>query len=134
MFIYNLVSTLTVLFGVTLLISFVLFILSGGDAPVYGLVILVAGVLLFASMYGEAKIAENNTTTETEIVQMEVNKCDITQGEYKTEYHITVGNKHIIRVTAEEYAEINVGDMVEIEVVTKTVFGEAKKPNISLKG
>ena len=139
MFWYGLLTALTVVFTLVGLCAFILFILSGCESPEIFLVAIVAGVIAFALGTGSTAIEKANTTTDTYTMQMEVTKCDVTSvglrnGKVKTRCYLTVGDKYLIEVSPEEYAKINVGDIVSVEITTETRFGDVMNPTAILKG
>ena len=137
MFWYILLMALFVLFGVAALVSVALFIISGCECPEILIVTLVLVIISFGFECGATAVEDENTTINVDTVQMEVTKCDITSVNYngviQQKYYVTVGDKHIVNVNAEEYAELNVGDVVTVEIITTTKFGEVQKTRKVLK-
>ena len=80
---------------------------------------------------GASYIRACNTTTTATTKQMEISKLDLTETKStstpsKVKYYMGVtdnGDNHfVIRVTPEEYVMHEVGDIVKVEIETKTVF------------
>lgn len=139
MFWYILLQALTIVFAIIVIGTIIIFILSGCDCAEILLVTLVAIIIAVASGYGVTAIEKANTTTNTDVVQMEITKCDLTtirseNGIIQQNCYITAGDKYLVEVSAEKYAQLNVGDMVMIEITTKTKFGEVQKPTMCIKG
>jgi hypothetical protein len=139
MVLYVILALLAVLLGMGGMIVFFLFVVT--DCEPYQLLIafVILAVLALGLGLGAVAIENANTTTDIEVVQMEVNKIDITSvctsnGFARNNCYITVGNKYVVEVTEKQYAALNVGDVVSVEVETKTVFGEVQKPTVRLKG
>lgn len=122
-------TVLTIIFGAVGIIALVLFIVSMCDVPACGLVAIICIVLAFGCCVGTTEIEKANTTTQTQVVEMEITKCDMTSvkaasGMVRDNFYITAGNKYVIQVSAKDYAALNVGDVVSVEIETKTTFGE----------
>jgi len=107
-----------------------IFVLSGCDAPEFLILALILGGIAVGAGCGAAEIENENTTLTTEVVRMEVTDKDIGNDNF----YITVGNKYLINVEANEYAKLDKGDAVLVQITTKTKFVEAKKPMVTLKG
>lgn len=139
MFWYVLLMILAIVFTIVAVGSLIVFILSGCDFVEILLVTLVAGVIALGTGFGTMSVEKANTTIDTNVVQMEITKCDITSvkssnGIIQHNCFITVGDKYLVKVSEEEYAGLNVGDIVDIEIINETIFGEAQNPTITLSG
>lgn len=130
-------NVLAVLLGAVAMGAFVIAIFDGFDGGTL-IVSLVATALAVVLGLTAFSIEKANTTTDVDVVQMEVTKCDMTSvrsnGVTQIDCYVTVGNKYMVEVSTEKYAELNVGDVVLVEIETKTVFGEVAKPTVRLKG
>lgn len=139
MFWYIVLFILATIFGIIAVGALIMFILSLAEVPEILWITLIAGIIAIGLGLGATEIQNANTTLDTDTAQMEITKCDMTSvklssGMTKESYFITVGNKYIVEVSSEKYAKFNVGDVVLVEVTTKTTFGETMKPTIALKG
>lgn len=137
MFWYVLLMVLMVLSAVVMIATLFIFILSGCDVPEIFAVTMVSIVIFIFAGVGATSIKNANTTVDTEVVQMQITKCDIAgisvhNGKMQFDCYITVDNKYIIEVSREKYAELNVGDVVSVEVTTKTEFNTVKRATVNL--
>ena len=128
MFWYVVLNVFMVLFALVALAAFVIFLISGCDAPEVLLAVFIAGLIAAGCCYGATSIEKANTITYTNVAEMEVTKCDMVcvtsnNATPKLHYYVTVDNEHIVEVTSEEYAKLNIGDTVSVEIETKTTFG-----------
>ena len=126
---------LNVSFGLAAFVSFVLFILSECDIQELLIITFVALIISIAFGCGATEIENANTTITTDVAQMKITKCEITNANSNDEQYdcyITVNSKHIINVEEKEYAQLNVGDVVTVEIVTKTKFGEVQTSTMIL--
>ena len=132
MFWYGLLNVLMTLFALVAGAAFIGFILTGCDMPGLLLAAFLIGAIAVGCGFGTMSIEEANTTTYTDVVEMEITKCDITSVSStstsdRTICYITVGDEHLIEVSPEEYAKLNVGDIVPVTVETKTTFGKTTR-------
>lgn len=139
MFWYILLFILAVIFGLMALSAFVLFLLSGCEVSEILLITLALVIIAVALGYGATTIEKENTTINTDIVEIEITKIDITSvslsnGNTQQKCYITVGDRYLVSVLPEEYANLNIGDIVTVEITNITKFGEAQKPIVTLKG
>lgn len=129
MFWYIVLKVLAIIFALVAFGAVVVFILCGCEEAEILLITLAAGVIAFGLYFGAAQIEKANTTIHTEVVEMEVGECYMTDvkmasGMVETNCYIEVGNKYIIEVPFEEFPSFNEKDTVLVEVETKTTFGE----------
>lgn len=139
MFWYILLFILAVIFGLMALSAFVLFLLSGCEVSEILLITFALVIIAVALGYGATTIEKENTTINTDIVEIEITKIDITSvslsnGNTQQKCYITVGDRYLVSVLPEEYANLNIGDIVTVEITNITKFGEAQKPIVTLKG
>lgn len=129
-------STLTILTGVFIVVAIASLVFAMADCPGMFIACLVAVAIAVAANYGVEAIEEKNTTITTEVVAMEVTKLDITStgdnGYVRKICYVTVSDEYIVEVNPEQYVKLNIGDIVDVEIVVKTVFGEKSKPIITL--
>jgi hypothetical protein len=58
-------------------------------------------------------------------MEMEITKCDlVAAADDQLKFYLTLGNKYIVSVSPYDYAELNVGDTILVDVETKTTFGK----------
>lgn len=127
--------------GVGLMIFFFMYMTSDSVISSIIIAIIIAiGIIIFLWVGNEHCI--NNTTTTTEVVQMEVVKLDLVKndthnGKYEElEYYISITNgtdSFIKAITQEEYVTYNIGDIVNVEVTTTSYDGRTKK-TATIKG
>lgn len=130
MALYVILVVLVSILTVVSLVGIVIFVLSGCELGEVLVATLIAVALAFGCGAGATAVEKSHTETRVEYIQCVVDKCDITDNKC----YISAGG-YLIEVTPEEYATLNVGeDTVMVEITTKTVFGEARKPTIALKG
>lgn len=137
MFWYGLLNVLVILFALVAAAAFIGFILTGCDMPELLLVAFLIGAIAVGCGFGTTSIEEANTTIYTDVVEMEITKCDITSvsstsASDRAICYITVGDEYIIEVSPEEYAKLNIGDIVPVTVKTKTTFGKTTE-HVSLE-
>lgn len=138
MFWYTILIVLSTLFALALIASFALFVMSGCEGEL-AIIMFIALIITIASTAGADAIERANTEVETNTVQMEVVKMDIIGTDSNGNIRFWMALKtpykmYSMKVSGEEYANLSIGDSVLIEITTETVFGEAKKPTLSLKG
>jgi uncharacterized membrane protein YeiB len=115
--------------GIAAIVAFVLFLLTQGEIPQLLFIALAILIVAIIVSCGANAVETANTVTKTEMVSGEVTKY------HATEQHcyVVVNDEYLIEVTPEQYARINDGDKVLVEVTIKTVFGETTK-TARLKG
>ncbi len=138
MFWYVLLTILVLLSTIVGLVAFVMFVFSGCEIIEIFFTSLVAGIMAVGMALGATAIENANTTIDINVEQMEITKCDITSntldnGSVRQNCYLTVGNKYLVKVSPEQYARLNVGDIVTVEINIETRFGEEQKPIVTLK-
>lgn len=125
MFWWTVLFMLAIFSTLAAIVGIVFTLIEPGFAPIFLLVLAIC----IGSHIGATQIEKANTEIHTEVVEMEITKCDMTSyhvrniGECRS-YYLTVGNGYVIEVSSNEYANYNVGDTVFVEVETKTIFNE----------
>lgn len=125
---------LQVVCGFAIILSAISFVMTI-DAPEISPMFIIVVIIAIVTGCSATELEKQGTITDIDIVQMEITKMEIAEPDNDgINYYITVGNKYIIKVDKVSYAEFNVGDVVEIEIVTKTIFGTTREPKVKLKG
>ncbi len=125
MFLYGLLMIIGIVFMVLSILLVVLSCMCDDWTMVIALVISL--VIMAGAMWGTYKIEERNTTIVSNTMQMDVVKMEIDE----QKYYIAVQNDDdcfLIRVSAKEYVNYEVGDTVTVFVETKacSVTGSTK--------
>ena len=81
---------------------------------------LIPLVISIGCFFGRSQIETKNAIIETETVAMEVTKVDATEGGYVA----VLDKQYVFEITTQEYAALGIGDMVNVKITTKTLFGE----------
>lgn len=127
MFWYTVLMVLGIIFGLATAAAILFLIIDPSMET--ALIFIIVFAIAIGSFIGTEQIEKTNTVVYTEVVEMEITKCDIAgyrtpSMNEQTHFYLTVGNEYVIKVSSKEYAELNVGDTVLVEVETKTTFGE----------
>lgn len=131
---YVVFTVLSVLFGIATFAGFILFIITGCDCPEIAIISFASMVILIGCTGGATFIEHENTEIDIVVEDMEITKCEITSASNtQYSYLITVADKYVIKINEEEYAKLNKGDIVTVEITTETVFGEKQNSIASLK-
>ena len=121
---------LMVLVAICAIASVILFLLCiACDAPEALWVVLVAIAITVGAGIGVHQIEKKNTTVETEVVQMEIVKLDLSAvragGRTIKQYAASVSNgayHFVVEINEEEYVTYKEGDKVEVKITTTNKF------------
>ena len=106
--------------------------------PVGLLLIIVAIATITCSIYCVFKYEKEHTTSVTEVVETKVTDKEVeaisnANGHIKRIYYVTVADGYILEVGKEQYAQLQMGDIVLVEVTTKTVSGIFPRTEVSVE-
>lgn len=128
MILYNILTISGIIFMIIFMIIFLLWItgIDIGNINMHYAMFITGfiGIVLICAVF----VVENaNTKVEIKVVEMQITKCDLTEDSC----YITVNNEYMIRISRQEYARLNVGDVVLVEI-TKSTFNEKTKLKVEL--